>query len=182
MSSGYHEIAQGNHPRAREFFAQVRDRDVTPNFFLHWHWRMHAQLGATEARLCAGDIQSARREADGFMEAALSVADPNLRAFAWEVKSRVARAERDGPLARECINHALAVLDTYESPVTWVVHRTAWDIFRDEGDYQKAQWHRARAKEMIMAIADTFEPGEPLRECFLSVPQIRRILEQAATP
>ena len=182
MSSGYHEIAKGNHAKALEFFAQVRNPDLTPKFFLHWHWRMHAQLGATEARLCAGDIQSARSEADEFMEAALSVAEPNLRAFAWEINSRVARAEGDARLARECLNHALAVLETNQSPVTWVVHRTAWDICRDEGDHQKARRHRARAKEMIMAIADSFEPDEPLRECLLSLPPIRRLLERAATP
>jgi DNA-binding winged helix-turn-helix (wHTH) protein/tetratricopeptide (TPR) repeat protein len=182
MASGYHEIAKGNHAKACEFFAQVRDYDITPKFFLHWHWRMHAQLGATEARLCAGDLQSARREADGFMEAALSVAEPNLRAFAWEVNARVARAERDGRTARAYLNNALAVLDTFESPVTWVVHRTAWDICRDEGDHQKARRHRVRAKQMIMTIADSFEPDEPLRECFLIVPPIRRILELAASP
>jgi tetratricopeptide (TPR) repeat protein len=181
MSSGYHEIAKGNHEKAWEFFAQVRDYVITPKFFLHWHWRMHAQLGATEARLSAGDIQNAKREADGFLQAALSVADPNLRAFAWEVKSRVARAERDGDLAREYLNNALAVLDTFESPVTWVVHRTACDISMDEGDHEKAEQHRARAKEMIMTIADSFEPHEPLRECFLSVPPIRRILEAATS-
>jgi len=176
MSSGYHEIAKGNHAKAWEFFAQVRDHDITPKFFLHWHWRMHAQMGATEARLSAGDIRSARREADGFVEAALSVADPNLRAFAWEVSSRVARAERDGRLARESLSSALAVLDRFESPVAWVVHRTASDICMDEGDHKQAARHRARAKEMIMAIADSFEPGEPLRKCFLSAPPVRPMI------
>ena len=132
--------------------------------------------------MCAGDLQSARREADALMEAALCLAEPNLRAFAWEVNSRVARAERDGRMAREYLNNALAVLDTFESPVTWVVHRTAWDICRDEGDHQQARRHRTRAKEMIMAIAGSFEPDEPLRECFLSFPPIRRILERVATP
>ena len=39
MSSGYREIAKGNHAEAWEFFAQVRDYDVTPKFFLHWHRR-----------------------------------------------------------------------------------------------------------------------------------------------
>jgi hypothetical protein len=182
MSSGYHEIGKGNHEKAWEFFAQVRDYDITPKFFLHWHWRMHAQFGATEARLSAGDILNARGEADAFLEAALSVEDPNLRAFAWEVNSRVARAEREGPKARECINHALAELDRSESPVTgWVVHRTAWDICIDEGDREKAEQHRARSKKLILSIADSFDRDEPLRDCFLDNPQIRRVLEEAAS-
>ena len=109
IAAGYHEIAKGNHEKAWELFAEVRDYDITPKFFLHWHWRMHAALGATEARLSAGDIPNARREADGFLESALSVADPNLRAFAWEINSRVARAEGNARTARAHIENALAV-------------------------------------------------------------------------
>jgi hypothetical protein len=103
-----------------------------------------------------------------------------LRAFAWEVNARVARAERDGRLARECVNSALAELERFDGQLTWVVHRTASDICTDEGNHEQAARHRARAKEMIMAIADSFEPGEPLRESFLRVPPIRRILDAAA--
>jgi tetratricopeptide (TPR) repeat protein len=182
MSSGYHEIAKGNHEKAWEWFAQVRDYEITPKFFLHWHWRMHAELGATEARLSAGDIPNARHQADEFVKSALSVADPNLQALAWEINARVARAEGNRRAAREHIENALAVLDKFEIPVAgWLVHRTAWDISRDESDHRKAERHRARAKELIMKIADSFERDEPLRECFLGLPQIRRVFEEATS-
>jgi len=134
---------------------------------------MHAERGATEARLSVGDIPNAQREADGFLESALSVSDPNLRAFAWEINARVARAERNGRKAREYIDNALAVLDKFEIPVAgWHVHRTAWDISWDEGDHENAENHRLRAIQVIMKIADSFEPDEPLRACFLGVPPI----------
>ena len=182
MSSGYHEIAKGNHEKAWEWFAQVRDYEITPKFFLHWHWRMHAELGAMEVRLSAGDIPNARHQADEFVKSALSVADPNLRALAWEINARVARAEGNGRAAREHIENALAVLDKFEIPVAgWLVHRTAWDICRDESDHRKAKRHRARAKELIMKIADSFERDEPLRQCFLGLPQIRRVFEEATS-
>ncbi|MBZ5673348.1 MAG: AAA family ATPase [Acidobacteriia bacterium] len=182
IAAGYAEISRGNHDKAWESFAEVRDYEVTPKFFLHWHWRMHAELGATEARLSAGDIQNARREADGFLQSALSVADPNLRAFAWEINSRVARAERNAQRARECVDNALAVLDKFEIPVSgWQVHRTAWDICRDEGDHEKAESHRLRASNLIMKIANSFEQDEPLRQCFLGIPPVRRLFEEASS-
>lgn len=182
IAAGYHELAKGNHEKAWELFAQVRDYHVTPKFFLHWHWRMHAALGATEARLSAGNIPKARREADEFLESALSVADPNLRAFAWEISSRVARAEGDWRTARAHIENALAVLEKFEIPVSgWQVHRTAGDLCEDDGDHAKASEHRARAQELIMKIADSFDPGEPLRASFLAVPPIHRLREQTAS-
>lgn len=182
IAAGYADIYRGNHEKARESFAEVRDSEITPNFFLHWHWRMHAELGATEACLAAGDIPNARREADGFLQSALSVADPNLRAFAWEINSRVARAERNAQQARECIDQALAVVDEFEIPVSgWQIHRTAWDVCRDEGDPGKAESHRLRASKLIMKIADSFERDEPLRASFLGIPPIRRIFEEATS-
>jgi DNA-binding winged helix-turn-helix (wHTH) protein/tetratricopeptide (TPR) repeat protein len=182
IATGYQEIGKGNHKKAVELFAQVRNYDITPKFFLHWHWRMHAELGATEARLSAGDIQNARREADGFLESALSVADPNLRAFAWEINSRVARAEGNGGTARAHIQNALAVADQFQIPISgWQVHRTAGDLCEDEGDRASASQHRTRAQELIMKVADSFDPGEPLRASFLAIPQIYRLREQAAS-
>jgi hypothetical protein len=182
MSRGYHEIAKGNHEKAWEFFAQIRDPEATPKFFLHWHWRMHAQYGATEARLQAGDVRSARQEADDFVQSALSVADPNLRALGWEINARVARAEQNGAAARESINRALAVIEQFESTVSsWLVHRTAWDICRDEGDREKAEHHRERAKKLIMKIADSFEQDEPLRGSFLGAPHVRRVFEEGTS-
>lgn len=182
VASGYQEIASGHHQKAWELFAQIRDYAITPKFFLHWHWRLHAQRGATEARLSAGDIQNARREADAFLESALAVADPNLRAFAWEINARVARAEGDGHAARQHIESALAVVEQSGIPVSgWQVHRTAGDLREDEGDHGGANEHRAKALELIMKIADSFEPGEPLRASFLGVAPIQRLFGEAAS-
>ena len=181
IATGYSEIFDGNPEKAWESFAEVRDYEITPKFFLHWHWRMQAERGATEARLSAGDIPNARREADGCLESALSVEDANLRAFAWEINSRVARAESNGRKAREYIDQALAVLDKFEIPVSgWQVHRTAWDLCRDERDREKAERHRLHAIKLIMKIADSFEPDEPLRACFLGIPPVRRLFEEAS--
>ncbi len=177
ISSGYAELYRGNLGEALQCFSQVRDPRITSNVILHWRWRMHAQLGMTEAQLQAGDIADARREADDVVACALSAADPNMRALAWEMKSRVARAENDFDGARICIDHALAILDRFDIPVAaWQVHRTAGDLCADLGDGKRADRHRARAKEVIMRLADSLEQGEPLRESFLTAAPVRRIL------
>jgi hypothetical protein len=112
----------------------------------------------------------------------LAIADPNLRALAWEMNARVAGAERKWLEARKHINHALAVLDTFDVPdAGWRVHRTASEICLGEGDGVSASRHRARAQEMIAIIAGSFEADEPLKECFLQAPPVRRVLEQAAS-
>ena len=127
--------------------------------------------------LHGGDIADAHREADDVLASARAAADPTMRALAWEMKSRVARAENDFDGARVCIDHALAILDRFNIPVAaWQVHRTAWDLYADLGDRESADGHRALAKELIMRIADSFDDGEPLRESLLTAPPVRRVL------
>ncbi len=184
ISSGYAELYRGHPVKALQCFSEVRDPRITPGFILHWRWRLHARLGLSEALLQAGDISGAHREADNVMASALSAADPNMRALAWETKSRVAGAQNDFDGARVYIENALAILDRFDIPVTaWQVHRTAWDLCADFGDREGADKHRALARKLIMRIADSFDDGEPLRESLLSAPPVRHVLsEQGCQP
>jgi tetratricopeptide (TPR) repeat protein len=138
----------------------------------------------SETQLQAGDTSNAHREADDVLASALAAADPNMRALAWEMKSRVARAENDFDGALVCIDHALAILDKCDIPVAaWQVHRTAWDLYADLGDRESADGHRALAKELILRIVDSFDDGEPLRESLLAAPPVRRVIsEQGQQP
>jgi len=104
----------GRYAEALQCFAQVRDPGITPNFFLHWYWRMQARLGSSEVRLQAGDIPNARIEVDDLLESALSTADPHLQALAWEMKTRVAMAEQDWMGAREYLQQAVAIVEKFE--------------------------------------------------------------------
>jgi len=84
MDSHRHDLGRlcgtlsGRYAEALQCFAQVRDPGITPNFFLHWYWRMQARLGSSEVRLQAGDIPNARIEVDDLLESALSTADPHI--------------------------------------------------------------------------------------------------------
>jgi DNA-binding winged helix-turn-helix (wHTH) protein/tetratricopeptide (TPR) repeat protein len=180
ISSGQEKLYQGNLDKALKCFSQVHDPRITPKFILHWRWRLQAQLGMTEARLQAGDVAGAHREVDEVLSSAFSAVDPNMHALAWEMRSRVARAEKDLTGADRCIDRAVAVLDRFGIPVAaWQVHSSAWSLYEDR-DREKAGRHRARAKELIMEIADSFDHDEPLRESLLTAPPVRRVLVKAS--
>jgi DNA-binding winged helix-turn-helix (wHTH) protein/tetratricopeptide (TPR) repeat protein len=182
VASGYAELFAGRLEQALQCFADVRDFRVTPKFFLHWHWRMHADLGSAEAWLSSGNVANACREAESFLQSASSVADPNMRVLAWEVRSRVALAEKNLDYARQCIDNALAIVDQFDIPVVaWRVHTTASDLYVYQEHRERAAAHRTRARELVMRITDTFDEGEPLRESFLSSPLVRRIFEDVAS-
>jgi len=143
---------------------------------------MHARLGLIEVWLQAGDIPNARIDVDDFLESALSTAEPNMQALAWEMKARVAWAEKDSDGARTCIESALAILDKFEIPVSaWRVHATACDLYGRQGENESAEAHRAHARDLIIKIADSFEQGEPLKQSFLSAAPVRRIIGQAVS-
>jgi tetratricopeptide (TPR) repeat protein len=180
MAAGNAELERGKYDLAGKYFAEIQDYTVSSHFFLHWHWRVRAQFGSSEARLNAGDLVNARREADALLAAALATADPNLQAPAWEMKARVAMAEGDDRGALEYLANALGITDQFDIPVeAWRVHAAAWQVYSTLGDLEKANKHRARAKELILGIADSFGPGEPLRHSFLSAAPLQRIIGRA---
>jgi len=59
----------------------------------------------------------------------------------------------------------------------WRVHATAWNLFLHAKDSKAAETHRARAEAYVLAIANSFVPGEPLRRTFLEAAAVRRILK-----
>src|SRR5262249_35504524 len=147
---------------AARSFAKVLDAKKIPKFFVHWYWRMNAQLGLGNVWLASGNVQKARLEADRFLESALSTAEPNLQALAWDLKPRVAMAEKDWTAAEENVEKALAVLRAFEIPTTaWRVHATRSDLDRQGKDGAAAETHRARAEAIILALANSFAPDDP---------------------
>lgn len=182
VAAGYAELYEEKYGSALECLTQVCDSRITPGFFLQWYWRLHARFGMAEAHLQAGDLFRARNEAQEFLESALSAGDPTMHALAWEINSRVASAAKDHDRARECIDKALAILDKFEaSIVSWRVYRTAWDLCSQKGASLKAEEYRARAKEIIRRLENSFEPEEPLRESLMRAAEVRHILGQAVS-
>src|SRR5260370_2700776 len=136
VAAGYAELHRGEYYKAIEFFSQVRDQETTAKFFLHWFWRMTAQLGLSNVWLASGDLAKARGEADAFLESALSTADPHLQALAWEMKTRIAIAEQAWEAAADHLLEALSILESFAVPgAPRPVHDTACDAYPHPNNY-----------------------------------------------
>ena len=179
VAQGYAELESDRYDRAIECFTEVLDPKKTPKFFLHWLWRMNAQLGVSEVWLQFGDLVNARLNADSFLESALSTADPHVRALAWELQARVAMAEQNSSRAEQAIETALKILETFEVPMAaWRVHATAWDFYLNTRK-EAADEHLERSATCVLRIADSFPLKEPLRQTFLTAAPVRRIIDTA---
>jgi DNA-binding winged helix-turn-helix (wHTH) protein/tetratricopeptide (TPR) repeat protein len=182
VAAGYAELHRGQYDKAIEYFRQVRDPEATPKFFLHWFWRMTAQLGLSNVWLASGNVVKARGEADAFLESALLTADPHVQALAWEMKTRIAIGEEEWEVASHHLHEALSIVESFTVPVAaWQVHATAWDFYQHAKNEEASDRNRALAEAHIVAIANSFISDDPLRESFLSAPPVRRVLEKAPT-
>jgi tetratricopeptide (TPR) repeat protein len=176
IATGYAALEQGRYDDASRSFAKVLDPKNTRKFFLHWYWRMNAVLGLSNVLLASGNLRKARVEADRFLESALSTAEPHLHALAWELEARVAMAEKDWTGAEETIEKGLAVVNKFEIPTTaWRVHATRSDLYRRAQNETAAEAERARAEAIILALANSFAPDDPLGHAFLAAAPVRRI-------
>jgi len=179
IAAGNMALQQGKYSEALEHFTHVQDLGAHTKFFMHWEWRMMAQLESGNAWLLSGNIVNARTAADGFLKSALPTSDPYLQALAWELKARVAMAERDSHRALESIQQALALVEKSEIAVAaWQVYGTAWQAYESVKQHKTAETNRERAEACILKIANSFAPDEPLRAMFLAAAPVRRILRE----
>jgi DNA-binding winged helix-turn-helix (wHTH) protein/tetratricopeptide (TPR) repeat protein len=179
IAAGNMALQEGKYSEALEHFTYVQDLGAHTKFFMHWEWRMMAQLESSNAWLLSGNIANARSAADGFLESALSTADPHLQALAWDLKTRVAMAENDFEGARGCIQQALGIVDRFEILVAaWQVSATAWQLYQHVREHKTAETNRERAETCILTTANSFAPDEPLRATFLDAAPVRRILRE----
>jgi len=177
VAAGNAALGRKDYDGALQYFKQVIDKDVTPKFFLHWHWRIHALVGLVNTWLAAGNLEHARVEAVHLREAALATADPSVQALAWEANARLGLAEKNWQCAEESVQNGQVILEKFEIPTAaWRVDGTAWDFYQHTKNQKAANTHRKRAETCILKIANSFEHEEPLRATFLAAAPIRRIL------
>jgi hypothetical protein len=155
----------------------VADPETTGKFFLHWIWRLTAQLGLVDAWLARGELVNARDACDVFAVHALATSDPYFRAVAWEAKARVAMAGKGWEEAGHHIDQALSALEGFEVPMAaWQVHATAREWHAQVGDARAAEAHGAAAEKNVFSIANSFAADEPLRKSLLSATRVRKLL------
>ena len=177
VAAGNAALGRAEYEEALRKFKQVIDKDLTPKFFLHWYWRIHAQLGMANTWLAAGKLDNARVEANRLLESALATADPSLQGLAWEANARLNMAEKNWECAEKSVQEGLSLLEKFEIPsAAWRLDGTAWALHLHLKNEKTAETHRKRAEACILKIANSFAPEEPLRATFLAAAPIRRIL------
>jgi DNA-binding winged helix-turn-helix (wHTH) protein len=169
LAIGYEALDAGRWEEARQHCELVRDPRQTPKFFLHWYWKLHAQIGVVRAWLHAGQLAHARLEGDRLIDAVARVGDPNLHALAWDARAQVAMAESHWTEASQYLDRAFAALARFGLPmVAWRVYATAAAIARQLGESDAAAIHDERARAHLAALVDSFPPEEPLRAVMLA--------------
>jgi len=182
IAAGNIALLQGKHSEALEHFKHIQDLDVHAKFFMHWDWRMMADLESSNAWLLSGNIVNARTVADGLLNSALSTSDPYLQALAWDLQARVAMAESDLRGARESIQRALAIVNSSEIlAAAWQIFATASQVCKYAKELETAEAYSDRAEACVLKIANSFAADEPLRATFLSADPVRRILHRKVT-
>lgn len=128
---------------------------------------MTAQLGLSNVCLSSGNLAKASREADSFLESALSTADPHIQALAWEMKTLIAMGEDAWEAAAHHLREALSIVEKFEVPVAaWQVHSTAWDFYRYAKNEAAAARNRSLAETYVLGIG---AEGVNCKTCALSV-------------
>jgi tetratricopeptide (TPR) repeat protein len=183
ITAGLSELELGRPKQALQHFERVRNGQVGPKSFLDWYWRMLGLFGSSRAHLVTGNLANAGRDADLFLQAALSCADLSLQGLAWAVKGQVVQAEGRWEDARDCTEKALSAMKDHETPIfAWRVQIMASDFYQGSKDSKAAERHRENAKTLIMRLANSFDQEDPHRESLLSAAPVRRILSRFSSP
>jgi tetratricopeptide (TPR) repeat protein len=179
IAAGNIALKQLRYSEALEHFRRIQDLDAHAKFFMHWEWRMMADLESSNAWLLSGNIVNARSAANGLLKSALATSDPYLQALAWDLQARVAIAGSDFQSARKSIQQALEIVDRFEILfAAWQAFATASQVHRQAKELETAETYRDRAESCILQIVNSFEPDEPLRATFLNADPVRRILHR----
>ena len=181
IAAGNLALQERKYSEALGHFRQVQELDEHAKFFMHWEWRMLADLEASNAWLLSGEAENARKVADGFLKSSLATSDPYVQALAWDLQARVAMAESDLPSARDSIQRALTIVEGSEiDSGAWQTFATASQVYRDAKELKTSETYRARAESCVLQIANSFDADEPLRATFLNADPVRQILRGRA--
>src|SRR5262245_2755907 len=177
ITAGLSQLELGRPKQALQHFERARNGHAGPRSFLDWYWRMLGLFGSSSAHLATGNLANAGRDADLFLQAALSCADRSLQGLAWAMKGQAVQAEGRLEDGRDCIEKALSAMKDFETSIFgWRVQIMASDFYQGSMNSEAAERHRENAETLILQLADSFDQEDPHRESLLSAAMVRRVL------
>ena len=144
---------------------------------------MPAEFGLSTGLLEAGDVTSTKHEADRFLKSALSTSSPYLEALAWAMQAKVSMIQREWTATKEHLFKALDIVNRFEVPLAaWRVHGVASEFYVQAKEPASAEQHRDSAASIVLAMARSLDPHQPLRDKFLAAEPVRKVLDFKTQP
>jgi ATP/maltotriose-dependent transcriptional regulator MalT len=124
----------------------------------------HYWLTCCDYWIAIGDLNRAQSSASQFHEVTSAAPDRPFLALAYEAMARIAILKQDAQLAGDHLSTAISILRHARLPhATWRVYRTTAVLYGSLGQAQRAAKWRQRSCQVIASLAETLDPGDPLR-------------------
>jgi tetratricopeptide (TPR) repeat protein len=165
LLTGLAQLGRGDTHAAHEALTQVMQRMDTQPVIFDWYWRLPLEWGLAGVALAQRDLDAALVHADRLVELTSRIEERTWQGFAWDMRARVACAQRDANHALRCVQHALDATRDYRTPLAdWHIQRTAARACELAGDTQAAHRHATLSQNLKDALAATLPSGHRLRE------------------
>jgi tetratricopeptide (TPR) repeat protein len=112
----------------------------------------------------AGDLDQAQKAAARLHEVTATAPDRPFLALSHSVMAKVAMAAGNARTARSHLSQAISIVRNARLPLAARrVYDTAANFYESVGDARKAAKFRCRSDRIVRSLANSLEPGDPLR-------------------
>jgi tetratricopeptide (TPR) repeat protein len=124
----------------------------------------HYLLTCCDYSIVIGDLDRAQSSASQFHEVTSAAPDRPFLALCYEAMARIAIRKQDAQLAGVHLAAAISILRHARLPhAAWRVYRTTAVLYESLGQAQRAAKWQDRSSQVIASLAETLDPGDPLR-------------------
>ncbi len=157
-------LGLGNLPLARQHLDAIERRIEVDGVPMESLVVPHYLLDRCDYWLAAGDLDQAQQSATRLHDVAAAAPDRPFLALSHVASARIALAAGNPQAAGSHLEEAIAIVRDAVLPLAaWRVYAAAGDFFEGRGDPDKAAKWRDRSNEVVRSLADSLQPGDPLR-------------------
>ncbi len=124
----------------------------------------HYLLARCNHWLASRDLDRAQGAATRLNEVSAAAPDRPFLALSHDACARIAMAAANSHAAGSHLEQAISIVRDARLPLAaWRAYATAADFFESAGDARRAAKWRERSNDVVKALANSLEPGDPLR-------------------
>ena len=171
LFAGAAEAKLGRFQIAHRHFAEVSSLMSKQPTWMDWYWKLLLLNAEAVMHLDARDGKACEASKT-FLTAALATEEKTYQALAWNCNARAAHAEHDTSYARQCIAHALEIVEGRDLPLAhWRVHKSAMSLLPES-----AALHRSKSAEAVRRLAASLVDFPEFRSKFRASEEVRDLL------